>query len=298
MGNVCDWNRQDMKKNGAAPAKPGVRDMGSLFHGPKVQHMADGGMVKGYADGGLSEAADKAAGLKASAGESVGFFERLRMGNIDDPKSEAYNRFGAGRAKADRDEQSRKDEYAALNAAEAAKTAQSAESEPRGANVNTTPYKAVEPAQSVEAEPAGTNIIPPAPAKKPVMRSASPAVDVRRNEAALRASAGSRGARYTETDTGDEAVRLERRFPASTGLTLRQRQDPNAGKTMAERRAQQREDFDNAPLVRGAKAVGGAISDFFQRQYADGGLVQAGYGAPNERLGVCGPTRSRQDYKK
>jgi hypothetical protein len=45
---------------------------------------------------------DKEAGLKASQGEKVGFFERLRMGNIDDEGSEAYRRFGAGRGKAER----------------------------------------------------------------------------------------------------------------------------------------------------------------------------------------------------
>ena len=39
----------------------------------------------------------KRKGLAASAGEKVGFLERLRMGNIDDPTSEAYRRFGAGR---------------------------------------------------------------------------------------------------------------------------------------------------------------------------------------------------------
>jgi hypothetical protein len=32
---------------------------------------------------------------------SVGFFERLRMGNIDDPKSKAYKRCGAGRGQAE-----------------------------------------------------------------------------------------------------------------------------------------------------------------------------------------------------
>jgi hypothetical protein len=49
------------------------------------------------------EAADKAAGLEASNKEkSTGFFERLRMGNIDDPNSEAYRRFGAGRGRASR----------------------------------------------------------------------------------------------------------------------------------------------------------------------------------------------------
>lgn len=57
---------------------------------------------KRFDEGGITEAADKAAGLKASEGDKVGFFERLRMGNIDDPSSEAYRRFGAGRGKAER----------------------------------------------------------------------------------------------------------------------------------------------------------------------------------------------------
>jgi hypothetical protein len=56
--------------------------------------------AKRYQEGG--EAEDKKRGLAASNKEgSVGFFERLRMGNIDDPKSEAYKRFGADRGKAE-----------------------------------------------------------------------------------------------------------------------------------------------------------------------------------------------------
>ena len=55
---------------------------------------------KRYEGGG--EVADKEKGLKASAGEDVGFFQRLRMGNIDDPNSEAYKRFGAGRGRSER----------------------------------------------------------------------------------------------------------------------------------------------------------------------------------------------------
>jgi hypothetical protein len=56
--------------------------------------------AKRYQEGG--EAEDKKRGLAASNKEgSVGFFERLRMGNIDDPKSEAYKRFGAGGGKAE-----------------------------------------------------------------------------------------------------------------------------------------------------------------------------------------------------
>lgn len=55
---------------------------------------------KRYDEGG--EVADKEAGLKASKDEDVGFFKRLRMGNIDDPNSEAYKRFGAGRGRSER----------------------------------------------------------------------------------------------------------------------------------------------------------------------------------------------------
>jgi hypothetical protein len=56
--------------------------------------------IKRFQEGGMS---DKDRGLEASKEDKVGFFERLRMGNIDDEGSEAYRRFGAGRAKADRD---------------------------------------------------------------------------------------------------------------------------------------------------------------------------------------------------
>jgi hypothetical protein len=45
------------------------------------------------------EAELKKRGL-ASA-DKVGFFERIRMGNIDDPSSEAYKRFGAGRGRSE-----------------------------------------------------------------------------------------------------------------------------------------------------------------------------------------------------
>jgi hypothetical protein len=53
--------------------------------------------AKRYQEGG--EAEDKKRGLAASEGEKIGFFERIRMGNIDDPTSEAYRRFGAGRGR-------------------------------------------------------------------------------------------------------------------------------------------------------------------------------------------------------
>ena len=58
--------------------------------------------IKRFQEGGLSDEADKAAGLEASRDDKVGFLERLRMGNIDDSSSEAYKRFGAGRGRAAR----------------------------------------------------------------------------------------------------------------------------------------------------------------------------------------------------
>lgn len=59
---------------------------------PQKKRFANGGSVE-------EEAAAKEAGLKASQGEDVGFFKRLGMGNIDDPSSEAYKQFGAGRGR-------------------------------------------------------------------------------------------------------------------------------------------------------------------------------------------------------
>lgn len=53
--------------------------------------------VKRYQEGGETEL--KKRGLELSKDDKVGFVERLKMGNIDDPSSEAYRRFGAGRAK-------------------------------------------------------------------------------------------------------------------------------------------------------------------------------------------------------
>ena len=64
----------------------------------KFKRYEGGGEISGAVD--PKEAADKEAGLKASKDEDVGFFKRLRMGNIDDSSSEAYKRFGAGRGRA------------------------------------------------------------------------------------------------------------------------------------------------------------------------------------------------------
>jgi hypothetical protein len=57
--------------------------------------------IRRFQEGG--ETADKMAGLAASNKDApMGFFERLRMGNIDQEGSEAYNRLGAGRGRGER----------------------------------------------------------------------------------------------------------------------------------------------------------------------------------------------------
>jgi len=57
---------------------------------------------KRFDEGGpVDEATAKQRGIDASNKEApMGFFERLRAGNIDDPSSEAYKKFGAGRGRA------------------------------------------------------------------------------------------------------------------------------------------------------------------------------------------------------
>ena len=65
----------------------------------KFKRYEGGGEIMGETD--PKEAADKKRGLDISNKEEpISFFERIRAGNIDDPSSEAYKRFGAGRGRA------------------------------------------------------------------------------------------------------------------------------------------------------------------------------------------------------
>lgn len=102
MGYCPDWQRQNMKKTGSSgpTTTPSRKDMGSLFHSTPVAQNPSMTKPMRLADGDTEETY-KQRGLEASKGESVGFFERLRMGNIDQEGSEAYNRFGAGRGRMD-----------------------------------------------------------------------------------------------------------------------------------------------------------------------------------------------------
>ncbi len=83
---------------------------------------------KRYDEGGfIDEATAKQRGLDMSNKEEpVGFFDRMRMGNIDQPGTEAYNRFGAGRTYA----KNMDDENEAMRAANRAPSAPAASSRP------------------------------------------------------------------------------------------------------------------------------------------------------------------------
>ena len=84
----------------------------------KFKRYENGGEVMGEMD--PREAAAKQRGLDISNKEApVGFFERIKAGNIDQPGSEAYNRFGAGRGYA----QNMDDENEAMRAANRAPSA-------------------------------------------------------------------------------------------------------------------------------------------------------------------------------
>jgi hypothetical protein len=121
MGDIASWQRANNKKTSPleqAPAQHNAKIYGTppgASMNPKIAKPTHPANVCGHggmsmkktpvmlADGGdVQEAADKAAGLEASKNDSVGLFERLRMGNIDDPNSEAYRRLGAGRGQAER----------------------------------------------------------------------------------------------------------------------------------------------------------------------------------------------------
>lgn len=100
MGYVPDWTRQNMKKTGSSgpTTKESRKDCGPLFHSAPVHQNKSESKPMYLADGDTEET-HKARGLEASSGDNVGLLERLRMGNIDQPGSEAYNRFGAGRGR-------------------------------------------------------------------------------------------------------------------------------------------------------------------------------------------------------
>ncbi len=167
-GRVNDWNRQSMKKDGSKPTM-GVRDTGSLFHSQAPIYMADGGDVE--------EARMKQRGLDESNKEKpTGFFQRIREGNIDDPKSEAYKKYGAGRGRMAEDSDRLDAEARGADEERAAVAPKSASQSPKMASgmdesdrlkENAANYKAVEITPIRQSAPIQSRPIEaPAPASK------------------------------------------------------------------------------------------------------------------------------------
>ena len=79
--------------------EPKTRRISFNPDGSRTQSFAE--QIASRQQTGGDQTAFKKSGLEASNKETpVGFFERLRMGNIDEVGSEAYNKFGAGRGRA------------------------------------------------------------------------------------------------------------------------------------------------------------------------------------------------------
>ena len=114
-----EWMNQSFAKSAPKTQSKqinGVKDCGPLFHKQKVAHYADGSeggvfenignffkdTFSNEAQARRDEEATKEAIASANkkGSEATGFFDRLRAGNIDDPRHEAYYRFGAGKDKA------------------------------------------------------------------------------------------------------------------------------------------------------------------------------------------------------
>lgn len=106
------WMNQNFSKSGVKTQSKqinGVKDLGSPFHKQKVQGFADGSEggvwegVKSFFSGEGQDKRDQEATQNAIASannkgsEDTGLWDRLKAGNIDDPKSEAYYRWGAGK---------------------------------------------------------------------------------------------------------------------------------------------------------------------------------------------------------
>jgi hypothetical protein len=93
------FTEEKLRRSGGKMKEPPM-GLDSKKRGGVIKHRyAPGGEIMDVEPVNETEASDKAAGLKASKGEDVGFFKRLMMGNIDKPGSEAYEKFGAGRGR-------------------------------------------------------------------------------------------------------------------------------------------------------------------------------------------------------
>lgn len=226
MADIQDWQRQNQSKGGGAQPTPHQMNPKTMAYGGsmnskiakpthdcggmvKSRGMANGGMVRGYADGG--EVEDKAAGLAASANEKVGFFERMRMGNIDEPGSEAYNRFGAGRAKADRDMASEAAAMKAVDDARSKEAASAASDAKPSADDSGAFYEA------------GSGVVNDTKPDAPKPQASKPAPSRAASKPAATRSVASKPAESAKkvTDTGDETARLMARFPARAATKAR-----------------------------------------------------------------------------
>jgi hypothetical protein len=222
MGYAPDWQRQNMKKTGASgPTTTEYRkDCGSLFHSSPAPQSKSATKPMRLADGDTEETY-KARGLEASKDEQVGFFERLRMGNIDQPGSEAYNRFGAGRAALDAMDRDAEDIRSANRSpSPAASAPETKSSDDSGNGAFLGSYEDMAPAPSSAPAVSRPTARPAAPARRRATSSVSGSST--RASAPDESAAESRrlSSRSMSNDQSDaETARLARYAPRTTVRT-------------------------------------------------------------------------------
>ena len=211
---------------------------------------------KRYEEGGdVEEAKAKQRGLDISNKEEpMGLFQRLRMGNIDDPSSEAYKRFGAGRG---RSEAPAKQEEPAP-APEPMPVARP--------SMKPNPIFAAGEAQGMR-QPSGDASVAEdysGPRTKPIVTASE-------SKPSVSKPAALKPAKLPEpkvTDTGDESARLLAKYkkPALRQETMKER----AQRFVEKREAAKREKEANPARGRGGVpyAKGGMVSSASKR--ADG----------------------------
>lgn len=271
MADVQSWQRQSMRKDGACEPAASKSDGKSVYPmgktaqmNPKIAaptyglgNLASANMKKPkvyMADGGdVTEAADKEAGLAASSGEKVGFFERLRMGNIDDPGSEAYRRLGAGRGREDRAEVIR-----IANRAAAAEESRNSSSSGNGAFLGADEDMAPAPKMTASDAKRETKDFETTPVAIP--RPARPKSDVMRSSAGKPPSAAATSGEAQASEpqgrtTGDDARRVDTANQSAntavrTGVSL-----TSEGRGTAGRRAPYETPYDRMNRLNREKAA-------------------------------------------
>jgi hypothetical protein len=255
---------------------------------------------KRYDEGGsVEESKAKQRGLDISNKEEpVGFFERLRMGNIDQPGSEAYNRFGAGRAYAktmeDEGEAMRSAQRAASAAAAPAASARPLSDDmysdfgPSEGRSSTETVKSTRPAASKPTVPASKPASKPAVSDVPRLSTSGPMRGMRSDTSSPQYAGPMRGMR-SDAGASKPAASVASQIPGQSAKA------PQGEKIDS---SEMSRNIENAMLATGAGGVG--VAGLYKLgKMLKGGREAAGKVAPYlKELGTSAPKKLLEGPRK